>query len=310
MDLEDIPKERLHDSGTACTFGGILLALITTVVGATVLGAGYGAIMAISGKIYFNIGLAFTIPFWVNTPAGMGALFGHIQNPKWQTRIRLLGFLICCYTICVGWLGAVLDGPGLVFNPIELAGHLADSSLYGLWVVNWELEPDAKSLSFWFLTLRFGELLWITHASLMSGGGPLPYPYCQNCKCFMWDNAEIRLKYDPPSHEEARLLSKAMVNEQYGSLLMLHEPVDSPKDKGLEINVFRCEKCKAQHTLDANWYPSKLDPERSEGEQLFESAAGIELAKGLIIPDEIFEHFSQMTAQLENEESVEVKKAA
>lgn len=310
MSLVEIPQERLHDSGNAAPLGGILIALTTTIVGVALLGAGYGAVMALSGNVWFNLCLAGSLPFWVNIPEGFGALFGHLQAPKWRTGIRLIGFVTCLYAICVGWVLGVLDGPGLVFDPVELLGHMANPRLYGLWVINWDLESEINNLAPYLMVMRCGEMLWIAKASLMSGGGPLPFPFCQDCKCFMWDSADIRLKYDPPTHNEAELLTRAIVNEQYGPLLLLNEPVECPKDKGLDINVFRCEKCEKRHVLNARWFPPSPDPEKSEVINLLEPHSGIELVHDLLVPEEIYHHFKHLVALQEQEESSSNKKAA
>ncbi len=295
-----IPTERLHDSGFSSSIGGILIALVVAVFGGAGLGACYGAIIALSAEKYLNIGLAFSVPFWMDIPAQIGFLWGHLQDNKWRKRISRVGFVVCFYSICVGWVAGVLDGPGIVLNPITLFNHLSDVSLYGLWVIDMKLTKDLHPLAIYLLTLRFGELLWIFQGGLLSGGIAPIYPYCQDCKKWMDNDASIRFQYDPPSTAEAHRLASELVAGNYDTLLDFNHIV-KPDQKGLQVNVYRCDACKDHHALDVMWYRPTPDPDKKEIEQMFESGTGTKLVSRLIVPSEIHTHIATLS-ELQKEE--------
>jgi hypothetical protein len=296
QDLVEIPRERKHDSGTSASFSGILISFFVAIAGCAALGFGYGAIIALCGKKFVNIGLALSFPFWMNVPSQLGFMLGHMRIPKWRKRISLLGFITCYYALCIGWLFSVLDGPGLVLNPINLFNFLTDASVYGLWIVDMGLVQDIIPLTPYLLTLRACELLWIFQGGLFSGGAETPYPYCQQCKCWMNDEAKIRLRYQPSSNEEVQKLAVDLVSSRYDTLFDLNQPVE-PKQKGLELSAYSCEKCNERHVLNAIWYRSTPDPEKSEVEQMLESGTGMKLVTGLIIPKEVQSHIASMTIE-------------
>jgi hypothetical protein len=288
-ELVEIPSDRRHDSGTGASAPGVLIALVVTMIGAIGLGAGYGALMALCAEKWFNITVAFSIAFWIHLPAQMGFMFGHVRNERCRRPISTLGFAVCIYAICVGWVASVLDGPGLVFDPLRLAAYLADVRTHSFWVDSLGLENDLVPLRPYLLTLRFAELTWVFTAGLMSKGAATPYPYCQECRRWMQDETTIRLKYDPPSTEDARTLASDLVAGEYKPLLTIDQPLE-PKEKGLELSVYGCEGNCGHHVLDAIWHRTTPDPTKDEVERMLESRTGTKLVSGLKIPAEIQTH--------------------
>ncbi len=64
----------------------------------------------------------------MHVPTQLGFMLGHLQDRRSRTWNGLIGFVVCFYAVCVGWLAAVLDGPGVVLNTLLLIGHLVDVS--------------------------------------------------------------------------------------------------------------------------------------------------------------------------------------
>jgi hypothetical protein len=289
--IVEIPHNRRHDSGTAWSIRAVLLALAVAIVGSAGLGAGYGAVIALCGEKYVNIGLACTFPFWMAVAAHLGFMWSHLQHRQSRRIIELVSIGVCFYAVCVGWVFAVLDGPGLVLNPIELARHLADVSVHSLWATDYR--QDLIPLAPWLLTLRFGSLAWLLFGSLMSIGGATPYPYCQECRRWMQDEATLRLHYDPPGTEDARRLAADLVAGQYEPLYALDQPLDD-KAKGLNVSVYSCEACNSQHVLEAVWFRPTPDPDKNDTEQLLESGTGRKLVGSLIVPAEVQQHIARL----------------
>lgn len=306
-DIVDVPADRLHNSDTTTTVLGIAIAFVVTLVGAIGLGAGYGAFIALCGEKYVNITAACAFPFTMNLPSQLGFLWGHLQDEKWRSPISLLGFVACFYSVCVGWLAGVLDGPGLVFNPLTLAGHLFDSSNYSLWIASWR--QDIGSLSPFILTLRGGELSWMFIGGYFSRNADTPYPYCQNCNRWMNNETQIRLKYDPPSTAEAQNLATGLVTEQYIALYDLQETI-GPKEKGLQLSVYSCDKCDANPVLDATWYRPTPDPNKKEVEQMLESGTGTRLFRHLIVTPDVRTYIEHLAEATEASDEKATKKAA
>ena len=289
--IVDMPPKRCHESGTGARAPGIVVALIVAIAGGAALGGGYGAFIGLCGKKFVNVGLALTIPFWVNVPAQMGFWWGHVQDRKWRSTVSLIGFATCGYAVCVGWLASVLDGPGLVFNPVRQIGFLCDVTVHGIWVHS--METELKAMSPCLLTLRFGEVLWIFLGGLMSGGAPTPYPYCRECKRWMEDEATVRVRYEPESTAEARTFALDLIEGRYDSLLSLNTLL-AETEKGLELSAFTCDGCDTRHVLNATWHRATPDPEASEVEQMLESGTGRRLVMGLLVPDEVRQHIVQL----------------
>lgn len=294
--LVEIPADRRHQPAVDGSLRGIPLATLVAVVGSAVVGAGYGAFIALCGETFVNITVAFAFPFWMLVPSHLGLMWGHLHHQKWRSRIELLGFLVCLYAVCVGWLAAVLDGPGVVLNPLQLAGCLTDTSTHSIWVLTpsfIDVKPELPALAPYLGVIRGTEMFWIVVTGLMCRGAATPFPYCHSCRRWMQDAATLRLKYQPESLEQVRQLATELVAEQYESLLQLDEPVE-PDAKGLEVSVFACEGCGARHVMDLRWYREKPDADRTETEQLLESAAGIGVVSGLKIPCEVQEHLASL----------------
>lgn len=307
VDIVEIPADRLHNSDTTTTILGIAIAFVVTLVGAVGLGAGYGAFIALCGEKYVNITAACAFPFTMNVPSNLGFFWGHLQDEKWRNRISLLGFVACFYSVCVGWLVGVLDGPGLVFNPITLAGHVFDSSNYSLWIAGWR--QDISSLSPFILTLRGGELGWMFIGGYFSRGAETPYPYCQNCKRWMSNETQVRLRYDPQSTAEAQDLAASLVSKRYTPLYDLRETI-SPKEKGLQLSVYSCDKCDVNPVLDAFWFRPRPDPNKMEIEKMLESGTGTRLVRHLIVAPEVRTYIEHLVEAPETADEKATKKAA
>ncbi len=295
-DLVCVPVHRRHDEPTDDSLRGIPLALLLVIPGSLVLGAGYGAFMALCGETLVNITVACSFPFWMHAPALLGLMWGHVHHQRWRRRVELLGFLICLYGISVGWVACVLDGPGLVFHPVQLAGLLTDTSFHGIWINGVsliDLTPELSTLAPFLGVLRGAEVAWILFAGLLCLDGVSPFPWCHSCRCWMHDAATLRLNYQPESVEDVRRLAAELVEEDYDALLQLDEPV-KPKAKGLEISVFRCGRCGASHVMNLRWYRATPDPDKSETERLLESAAGIAVVTGLQIPQQVQTHMTRL----------------
>ncbi len=285
-DIVEIPSDRRHDSGMDASGAGVMLALIVTVIGAAGLGLGYGAFIALCAEKWINITVAFAFAFWSHTPAQLGFMWGHVQNNRYRRPISILGLALCFYFIFVGWTASVLDGPGLVFNPLRLAGYLADPETHSFWIDGAGLDKEIVPLTPYLLTLRFVEVIWIFGAGLLSVNAATPYPYCRECRRWMQDEATVRLKYDPPSTEDARVLASDLVTGQYEPLLKIDESIE-PTEKGLELSVYRCEGNCGCHVLDATWHRSTPDPDKNDVEQLLEKGTGTKLVSGLKGPVEV-----------------------
>jgi hypothetical protein len=292
-DLVTIPASRRHDSTTATRPFGVVLALAVTLVGGLLLGAGYGAVIALCGKKYVNICLACSFPFWMTVPAQFGFLWGHLQAPRPRLLISLVNLTACLYAVCVGWVFAVLDGPGLVLAPLELFQYLSDASFYSLWATAYH--EDFRPLTPWLLTLRFGSLAWFCVGGLMTLGSETPYPYCQRCQRWMRDEATRRFHYQPSSTDQASRLAANLVDQQYGALYALNRPVDA-KAKGLKLSVYCCEGCHSPGVLDATWYRSEPDPHKDATEQMLESGTGQKLVSALVVPREVYQHVFEAEA--------------
>lgn len=293
-DLVDIPHTQRHDSGQHVSLPGILVALVVAVFGGAVLGAGYGAFQALCGEHLANFALFCSIPFWLNAPAEVGFVLGNLREPRWRLRIQIVGLAVCLYAVLVGWLFAVLDGPGFVLNPIQLLGHLFDSTNHGVWVEAIpfiDLRPELQNLEPYLILLRVVEFSWLSFVGLMTLGGDSSFPYCQTCKCWMSDAETARLHYDVVDAKEVRALATDLVAGEYAGLLALSDSV-KPREKGLDVKVFSCPKCKVAHVLDVRWFRTAPDPERTATEQLLDSTAGIQVVSHLKVTEEIPAHIS------------------
>lgn len=293
-DLVTVPAHRQHHSDTTTKPYGVLLALVLAIVGGAALGAGYGAVIALCGKKYVNIGLACAFPFWMATPAGLGFMWGHVQASRPRLWISFINVAVCLYAVCVGWVFAVLDGPGLVLSPIELFHHLTDVHFHSLWATPYRV--DFIPLTPWLLALRFGSLAWLTFAGLMSLGSETPYPFCQHCQRWMRDETTRRFYYNPNSTQEVADFAADLIAERYDVLYTLNHPIDD-KAKGLELSIYRCEGCNSHAVLNAKWHRMTPDTQKTETEQLLESAAGQQVVTSLIVPIEVFSHFSHFEDQ-------------
>ncbi len=295
-DLVEIPVSLRHDSGRNVTLFGILLSLLTAFLGGSALGAGYGAFQALCGEHLVNIALFCSIPFWLNVPAELGFYLGNLRERRWQLRVEIVGLAACLYAVQVGWLIAVLDGPGLVLNPLQLLGHVFDSANHGIWVEAVpfiDLRPEMQNLEPFLIVLRVVEFSWLLFVGLMTLGGESSFPYCQNCNRWMSDAEAVRLRYDAVDVEEVQALASDLVEGEYEGLITLSDPV-KPKDKGLDVKVFSCPKCKEAHVLDVRWFQPSSDPEQTPTEQLLYSAAGVQVVSHLKVSEEVPAHISQV----------------
>jgi len=296
QDLIEVPAHRRHDSGTNRSLPGLLVAVCITIPGCIVLGAGYGAFMALCAEHLANVAVFCSIPFWMGAPAQLGAMCGKLRNPGWQRRIQILGFGCCLYAMYVGWLFAVLDGPGLVLNPVQLFPYVTDIAAHSFWVDAVpliDIRPEMQNVAPLVLGIRAVELGWITFAGLMSLDGELPFPWCHSCRRWMDDASTLRLRYDGTDTEQVRGLAADLVDGIYEPLLSLDEPVKA-KARGLSISVFGCPCCDAPRVMDIRWYRSEPDEQHSETERMLESAAGTQVVTQLKVPAVVQQHIQQM----------------
>lgn len=294
--LVEIPADRIHSPAADRSVSGLPLAALVAVTGSLAVGAGYGAFIALCGETFVNISVAVSFPFWMLVPSQLGLMWGHLHHRRWRSRIELLGYVVCLYAVCVGWLAAVLDGPGLVLNPIRLAAHLTDTSLHGVWVVSpsfIDMKPELPALAPYLGTIRGAEVLWIAITGLMCRGAATPFPYCHHCHRWMQDSTTLRLHYQPESLEQVQQLAADVVAERYDALLQLDQPVE-PDDRGLEVSVFACDRCRARSVMNLRWYRATPDPNRTATEQLLESAAGIGVVSSLEVPRDVQTHVAEL----------------
>ncbi len=298
-DLVEVPVRLRHDSGRQLTLFGILAALLTAVLGGAALGAGYGAFQALCAEQLVNIALFCSIPFWLNVPAELGFYLGNLRDRRWQLRIEIIGLATCLYAVQVGWLFAVLDGPGLVLNPFDLIRQLIDSTNHGIWVEAVpfiDLRPELQNLEPYLIALRIMEFSWLLFVGLFTLGSESSFPYCQKCNRWMTDAVAARLRYDAVDAEDVRALARDLVEGEYNGLITLSDPVKL-KDKGLDVKVFSCPTCKESHALDVRWFRPTPDPDQTPTEQMLDSAAGVQVVSRLKVPEEVPAHISTIASR-------------
>lgn len=292
-DFVDVPVTRCHDSGRSVTVFSALVSLALSIVASTILGCVYGAFISLCGERWINIGVAFAGVWWVHSPSQIAFMLTHLRDERWQKAITLVGLAVCVYAICIGWCATVLDGPGIVLNPISLVGHLMDVNVHSLWTIPWE--PELNWIGPYLLALRFVELAWITFVGLMTLGVSCPYPYCQTCRKWMDDEVSVRVQYQPETNASAKNLAAEIVTERYDSLLQLNDVIEQ-QEKGLAINVYACGGNECPCVMDAIWFRTDPDPDKDEVDRMLESKMGAKIVAGVTVPKSIKSHFEALAS--------------
>jgi hypothetical protein len=104
------------------------------------------------------------------------------------------------------------------------------------------------------------------------------------------------LRYEAVDADEVRALANDLVNGDYEPLTTLSDAVKS-KDKGLDVKVYSCPKCRKAHALDVRWYRPNPDPDQTATEQLLDSAAGVRVVSRLKVSEEVPAHISQIAGR-------------
>lgn len=291
--IVSIPEPRRHRGNPTGSVLGLAAALILAVCGGVLVGAGYGAVISLNAEKLVNISLACSFPFWINIAAYFGFYLFRVPPGSARRRVEVLGFAASLYGVYVGWLACVLDGPGLVFDPLQLLSYVADPATHSFWCVEWQQE--LRSFGVYLLAPRAAEFVWLTGAGLMTIGAASAYPWCERCRCWMDDEVQVRVKYEPASTQQAATIAGEWVAEDYRSLVSIEGPIaKNAKSKGVELTVFSCPRCNADNVLNATWHRSTADPERDDVWTMIESASGTLLVDALKVTPAVKDHVQQL----------------
>lgn len=228
------------------------------IVGAIILGAVYGQLMAripVVGKITFLIAAA--------VGAGYGAIAalafraGHGRNTAVGSIAVLLSALVGHYVAWASWLSVVLgrnsdNGPSMMdvlANPDAMMATISRISETGAWSVSGSAPSGTMLWVLWGLEalIVIGCALALG-ASLAMGG-----VYCESCNSWCKEE-EGRVVLNPAPKD----MVKQSLEQQNWSVLNQIGPLAQP-GPSLRLDLAYCPKCEKTHAVAVNALTPKSD---------------------------------------------------